>query len=444
MKNSNIWDTCLGIIEQKVSKQPFDMWFPPTHLRSLTEKEACIEVPNRFFKEWFEEHYIQLISDVLKTALNKDELNVTIIISTENKKDTDKQRENEAKTLKQRERGIYLNPKYTFNTFVVGTCNQFAHASARAVAGAPAIAYNPLFIYGGVGLGKTHLMNAIGNFIWEKNLTIKLVYTPAEQFTNELITSLRYGRMVEFRNKYRNMEVLLIDDIQFIAGKNSTQEEFFHTFNTLYEYQKQIVISSDRFPKDINQIDDRLKSRFEWGLIADIQPPDVETRVAILLKKASSEGIVISLEVAQFIADRIKTNIRELEGSLIRLGAHASFTKKAITIDFAKSVLKDIFDEKERLITVDLIQKQVADYFEIRLADLRSKKRTKEIATARQIAMYLSKNLTTLSLSEIGKNIGGKNHATVIHACKQIEDKKAKDENLQAKIDALMGLIKGE
>jgi len=317
----------------------------------------------------------------------------------------------------------YLNPRFNFENFVVGSSNQFAHAAARAVAEKPYKAYNPLFIYGGVGLGKTHLMHAIAHHLISKNARIKICFISTESFMNEMITCIRYDRMPQFRNKYRNMDVLMVDDIQFLSDKERTQEEFFHTFNALYDARKQLVISSDRYPKEIQNLEERLRSRFEWGLLADIHPPDLETKVAILRKKAEIDGIRLPDEVNLFLANKIRSNVRELEGSLIKLGAYASLSGQEVSIDLAKEVLKDFLDQKERVVTIEKIQKRVSEHFNVRVGDLKSKKRTQSIVFPRQIAMYLCRKLTEKSLPEIGKSFGGKDHTTVIHSCRNIESK---------------------
>jgi chromosomal replication initiator protein len=331
-----------------------------------------------------------------------------------------------------------LNPKYTFNSFVIGNSNRFAHAASLAVAEAPAKAYNPLFIYGGVGLGKTHLMHAIGHYILQNNPKSKVVYVSSEKFTNELINSIKDDKNVDFRNKYRNVDVLLIDDIQFIAGKERTQEEFFHTFNALYEADKQIILSSDRPPKEIPTLEDRLRSRFEWGLIADIQAPDFETRIAILKKKADVENLNIPNEVMVYIATKIKSNIRELEGALIRIVAYSSLTNKEISVDLAAEALKDIIsNEQNKQVTIDLIQDIVANYFNLKVDELKSSRRTRNIAFPRQIAMYLSRKLTDMSLPKIGEEFGGRDHTTVIHAYEKISTNLKKDESLKNVINDL-------
>ncbi len=443
MEIKELWNKTLSIIEGKIPPQGFEMWFKPIKLLSVSDKEAVIEVPNRFFKEWIEDRYQNLVTETLERFAEKNGLFLKISISKKDKEGIKKNEYKKEEKTHGAERGLNLNLKYTFENFVVGLSNQFAHAAARAVSEKPAMSYNPLFIYGGVGLGKTHLMNAIGNNIIITNPRLKLVYMPSELFTNELITSIRYQKMEEFRNKYRGIDVLLMDDIQFIAGKERTGEEFFHTFNTLYETHKQIVISSDRFPKEMPEIEERLRSRFEWGLIADIQPPDLETKVAILERKAETEGIQLSKEVALFIASKVKTNIRELEGCLIRLGAYSSLKKVAISLEMAKDTLRDIIDEKERPITVEQIQKMVADNFGIKTQEMKVKKRTRDIAYPRQIAMYLCRTLTKVSLNEIGKHFGGKDHSTVIHATKLIEEKINRDEELKEKIGAIIKTLKG-
>ncbi len=338
-----------------------------------------------------------------------------------------------------------LNPKYTFDSFVIGNSNRFAHAASLAVAESPAKAYNPLFIYGGVGLGKTHLMHAIGHYILNNNPKSQVVYVSSEKFTNELINSIKDDKNVEFRNKYRNIDILLVDDIQFIAGKERTQEEFFHTFNALYEANKQIIISSDRPPKEIPTLEDRLRSRFEWGLIADIQAPDFETRMAILKKKADVEKLNIPNEVMVYIATKIKSNIRELEGALIRIVAFSSLTNKEISVDLASEALKDIISSKQtRQVTIDIIQEVVANYYNLKIEDLKSARRTRNIAFPRQIAMYLSRKLTDMSLPKIGEEFGGRDHTTVIHAYEKISNNLKKDESLQNAINELNKRIKSK
>ncbi|MBF0328945.1 MAG: chromosomal replication initiator protein DnaA [Nitrospirae bacterium] len=431
------WLKSLSAIAQKVGENSFDLWFKPMKMVQFKDKNLIIEIPNRFYREWVDDNYPQLLSETIESLLG---YKITVKFKISEKEDAaikriENKHENRRKELGKR--GIYLNPKYIFENYVVGTSNQFAHAAAKRVAENPGGSYNPLFIYGGVGLGKTHLINAIGNFIVDKQSTTSVCYISAEQFTNEVISAMRHDRMADFKSKYRNTEVLLIDDIQFIAGKTATQEEFFHTFNALYEKQKQIVISSDRAPIEISDITDRLRSRFSMGLIADIQSPDIETKMAIIYKKALTEKMSISEDVAHFIASKIKSNIRDLEGCLIRLGAHASLTATTINLDLAKAVLKDLMLDDDKPVTVELIQKIVCEYFGIKIQDIKAKKRTKEIANARQIAMFLAKQYTEHSLSEIGRFFGGKDHATVIYACKQVEERMLQEENFRKNIENL-------
>jgi chromosomal replication initiator protein len=438
-----IWDKSLSKIAEKVGDSTFDLWFKPIKLLQLKDKTILLEIPNRFFRDWIEDNYPTIIADAVESILGYP---LTVKYKTAEKEDAalrmmDSRLENRRNKLASR--GIYLNPRYTFDTFVVGPSNQFAHAAAIRVGENPGYAYNPLFIYGGVGLGKTHIINAIGNAIVDKNPGMIVCYVSAEQFTNEVISSIRHEKMAELKEKYRNVDVLLIDDIQFISGKTTTQEEFFHTFNSLYEKQRQIVISSDRSPMEIADITDRLRSRFSMGLIADIQPPEVETKVAIIYKKADTEKLSINDEVAYFIATKIKSNIRELEGCLIKLGAHASLTGMPIDINMAKNVLKDLISEDDKPITIETIQKAVCEYFGVKAQELKTKKRTKEVANARQIAMYIAKQHTQLSLSEIGRCFGGKDHATVIYACKQIEDRRSRDENLNKSIENINKKLRG-
>jgi chromosomal replication initiator protein len=443
MDLKNTWDSTLKIIEEKVGTQTFELWFKPIKLLHLNDQNIILEVPNRFFKEWIEDHYHGIITETLERFL-KEKTRIEFRIR-ENTGDSELKkietiRENRRTRLANR--GIFLNPKYTFENFVVGGCNQFASAAGLAIARSPGKAYNPLFIYGGVGLGKTHLMQAIGNMIIDESRDVKLLYTPAEQFTNEFVYSMRSNRMESFKNRYRNLDIILIDDIQFIAGKSGTQEELFHTFNTLYDSHKQIVFSSDRPPRDISPITERLRSRFGMGLIADIQIPDIETKEAILGKKSKIEGIPLPQDVIHFLASKIRSNIRELEACMIRLGAHSSLSGTPITIEMTKEVLKDLIREEAGVLGIDSIQKTVCEYYRLKIQDLKTKKRTKEIAFPRQIAMYLSKILTDSSLSDIGKNFGGKDHSTVIHACKQVETRRKKDEEFDRKMEYLAKKIK--
>ena len=442
MTLEDIWNSSLSKIEERVGNNVVELWFRPIKLSQLKEQQATLEIPNRFFKDWIEDNYPDIIAESIENNLGYP---VTVRYRIAEKIDPDvKKTDMRLESRRQRlaSRGIHLNPKYTFENFIIGPSNQFAQAAAKAVAEAPGRAYNPLFVYGGVGLGKTHLITAIGNAVVDKSPNTIVLYVSAEQFTNEVVSAIRHEKMSELKEKYRNVDLLLLDDIQFIANKTQTQEEFFHTFNAIYEKQKQIVISSDRPPKEIGSVTDRFRSRFSMGLIADIQPPELETKVAILLKKAEMERIHVSEGIAYYLASRVKSNIRELEGCLIRLCAQASLTGKPINEEMAKNILQDLIEEEEKLVTADQIQKVVCEHFGLKLSDMKAKKRTKEIALPRQIAMYLCKQLINISLNDIGKNFGGKDHATVIYACKQVEDKRAKDEVFDRMVENLLRKIK--
>lgn len=441
---ADLWNKALGNIEKKISKPSFDTWLKATKAHALQGDSLIITAPNEFARDWLEERYSQLISDILE-EITGEELGVKFIIPQNQKEEefdlqiSSKQKKKEEETTEQ----TILNSKYTFDTFVIGSGNRFAHAASLAVAEAPAKAYNPLFIYGGVGLGKTHLMHAIGHYVLDHNPSAKVVYLSSEKFTNEFINSIRDNKGAEFRDKYRNVDVLLIDDIQFLAGKESTQEEFFHTFNTLHEESKQIIISSDRPPKEIPTLEDRLRSRFEWGLITDITPPDLETRIAILRKKAKADGLDIPNEVMLYIANQIDSNIRELEGALIRVVAYSSLINKDINADLAAEALKDIVpSSKPRVITIHDIQKVVGEHFSVKLEDFKAKKRTKSIAFPRQIAMYLSRELTDFSLPKIGEEFGGRDHTTVIHAHEKISKLLVSDSLLQKQLKEIHELLK--
>jgi len=398
-----------------------------------------IRVPNPLFKDWLTKHYAGVISEAM-AEMKKSGLPVNFVAESAGDGATVplvfEERTGDPRETPSSPAGLSgLNPRYTFDTFIVGSSNQFADAACRAVAEAPSRSYNPLFIYGGVGLGKTHLMHAIGQYVLRHDRSVKITYISGERFMNEMINALRYVRIIDFRERYRTVDVLLVDDVQFIAGKEATQTEFFHTFNALYDSQKQIVISSDCPPHQIPSLEDRLRSRFEWGLIADIQPPDLETKVAILKKKAEAEAVPLPDDVAIYIAGRIKSNIRELEGSLIRLIAYASLTGQEITPSLAQEVLKNVIDHEEKAVTIEIIQKFISDYYNLRLADLKSRNNSKSIAMPRQVAMYLCKALTHASLPEIGRSFGGKHHSTVIHSIRKIEDLRRKDANF----NTLMG-----
>lgn len=405
-------------IAAAISNDSYSTWFEPLELLEFSDGVCKLLVPNDFFRNWLKENYEPLILGLIKEITNED-----VRIEYQNKKD-EKNKQKKVVVHKKSEIKNSFNTLYTFENFVVGASNQFANAACLAVANNPGKTYNPLFIYGGVGLGKTHLLHAIGNFLilYNKISPEKICYTSSEVFTNEMINSIRYDRMEEFRNRFRKMDVLLIDDIQFIAGKERTQEEFFHTFNSLYENMKQIVVTSDKLPRNIENFEERLKSRFEWGLIADIQTLDLETKVAILNKKAEINTIILPIDVAFFIASNVDDNVRSLEGSLIRIGAFASLKNIPITIDLAKEIMGHMIAEKKKEITIDIIIKEVANYYSIKIQDLKSEKRVRSIIIPRQIAIYLSRKLTDSSLAGIGEKFGGKDHATIIHSIKKIEE----------------------
>jgi chromosomal replication initiator protein len=435
-----MWDRVLAFVSEEVPKQVFDTWFAPIRLQGIDDSGAKIAVPNRFFADWLTQHYRDLLTEGLSRANGGGTMDVAFVVDRKAEaraeEGTAAPGAGRSQTAARPRRGIQLNPKYTFTSFVVGAGNQFAHAACMAVAEQPAKAYNPLFIYGGVGLGKTHLLNAIGNHVAD-HTDLRIAYVTTEQFTNEVINSIRYDKMIDLRKRYRNIDMLMIDDIQFLAGKERTQEEFFHTFNALYEARKQIVLSSDRFPKDMPDIEERLRSRFEWGLIADLQPPDVETRIAILRKKSEDEGIVLPEDVIHFLATTMKNNIRELEGSLVRLGAYSSLTGQAITLEMAKNVLRDLIGDKKKIIVLDDIQEAVSARFHVKISDLKSRRRSKTLVHPRQIAMYLCRELTDASFPEIGRHFGGKDHTTIIHACKQIAKARETDSALNATLESL-------
>ena len=429
----NLWDEILARIETKVNRHSFYTWFKPTAFVAEDPKAVTVRVPSTLFKDWLTKHYSGVINEALN-ELKKANLEVNFV--AEGLADTVPiaLSPDEAATLENPPPPATispgpagLNPRYTFDSFIVGSSNQFAHAACRAVAEAPSRSYNPLFIYGGVGLGKTHLMHAVGQYVLQHDPNLKLTYISSERFMNEMINAVRYDRVIDFRERYRSVDVLLVDDIQFLSGKEGTQTEFFHTFNALYDSQKQIVISSDRPPHEIQSLEERLRSRFEWGLIADIQPPDLETKIAILKKKAETEIVPLPDEVAIYIAGKIKSNIRELEGSLIRLIAYASLTGQEISLELTQEVLKNILDHDERAITIEVIQKHVADYYNLKLLDLKSRNNSKSIAMPRQIAMYLCKSLTHASLPEIGRSFGGKHHSTVIHSIRKVDELRKRD-----------------
>jgi chromosomal replication initiator protein len=431
----NLWDKILQHTERRVNPHSFATWFRPTRLERSDEDRLVVRVPTRLFCKRLTETYGQLLQAVL-TELGRPQLQLEFFCAeaepiTVNAPSPQAKLDFDAVNHQ-------LNPRYTFESFIVGASNQFAHAAAMAVADQPSKSYNPLFLYGGVGLGKTHLMQAIGHTLKRRNPSLRLTYISAEKFTNEVIASIRLERMAAFRDRFRNMDVLMVDDIQFIATRERTQEEFFHTFNALYDQQKQIVISSDCPPKEISSIEERLRSRFEWGLIADIQPPDLETKIAILQKKAESERVQIPDEVAEYIARAIKSNIRELEGALIRLMAYASLTGAVINLPTAQQVLKNIIETQEKKVTIEQIQKRVGEHFGLRAQDLKVRSNSKQIAFPRQVAMFLVKQLTSASLPEIGRQFGGKHHTTVLHSINKIELLRQSDKDLNKTINRLL------
>ncbi|MGM0446056.1 MAG: chromosomal replication initiator protein DnaA [Bacillota bacterium] len=455
----HIWNQTLYEIKDKLSNPSFKTWFSNTKPVDLKDDNILmIEVPNDFIKDWIETRYNQLITDVIQN-LTDSNLKCRFYTEEELKELLDDESEEEPKSKesnhKEKKKNIKdkneeeynintnLNPKYSFDSFVVGNGNRFAHAAALAVAEAPAKAYNPLFLYGDVGLGKTHLMQAIAHYILKHNPDNKVVYVSSETFTNELINAIKDDRTASFRNKYRNIDILLVDDIQFLANKERTQEEFFHTFNSLHEANRQLIISSDRPPKEIPTLEERLRSRFEWGLITDIQKPDLETRIAILRKKADMENLKVPNEVIIYIANNIQSNIRELEGALIKVIAYSSLVDKDIDTDLAENALKDLIVENKepREVNIDLIKDVVVDYYNLKNEDMTSKKRTQKIAFPRQIAMYLSRELTDLSLPHIGEEFGGRDHTTVIHAYNKIEEKIEEDSKFSNVVDKIISRI---
>jgi len=451
----SIWDKTLADLKAQVSDQTFTVWFDPIKPINLNDKGVTLGVPNDFFKDWLSERYMPLIKASFSQARGRQtDILFSVVKSAENQ-DASPVKETPSKEKKGLFRSLFpkqgasvglthtgVNPRYTFDSFVIGPSNRFAHAACLAVSESPAKTYNPLFIYGGVGLGKTHLMHAMGNSILLQAPRLKIVYISSEDFTNQLIGAIQTRSTEKFRAMYRSVDILLIDDIHFIAGKEATQEEFFHTFNALYDAHKQIIMSSDRSPKEISSLEERLVSRFEWGLVTDIQPPDFETRMAILKKKGEQETLQISDDVLYFLAENIRSNIRELEGGLIRLVAFSKMFGKSVSVDLAKEVLKGMLKEGSKKVNVDHIQKKVAAYFNIAHEDMKAKKRTQTLAYPRQIAMYLSREMTDLSLPEIGAYFGGRDHTTVIHACTKIEKAIKDSEDVHTLIEHLISVIK--
>jgi chromosomal replication initiator protein len=459
MSSLTVWDQVLSRIEDQVGKHSFSTWFKPTSLLADVGNRLSIRVPNPLFVEWLPKHYSVVLAEALRDVGRGDVKLIFVPEGSEKpKSDEPDPGGNGTPSIPRRlntpnfdvdpvqeeppQRAGSLIPRYTFDTFIVGPSNQFAHAACRAVAETPSRSYNPLFIHGGVGLGKTHLMHAIGHYVVQHHPGLVLTYISSERFMNEMINAVRFDRILDFRSRYRSVDVLLVDDIQFVSGKEGTQNEFFHTFNALHDAQKQIVISSDRPPHEIPALEERLRSRFEWGLIADIQVPDVETKAAILKRKAEEEGVPLANDVAMFMASRIKSNVRELEGSLIRLIAYSSLTTKPLTIELAQDVLKNVIDHDEKAVTIEQIQKHVADYYHLKVHELKSRNNSKSVAMPRQVAMYLCKSLTHASLPEIGRSFGGKHHSTVIHSIKKVEEMRKTNGEFDKQVGNLIEQIK--
>lgn len=422
-----VWDDVLARVETKVNRYSYYQWFQHTSLLEDYGHTLVIRVADPMVVDWLTKHYGVIITEALSEVGRPG---TQLKFEPEGAPAAAPQAPALVTPLDEPEpvAGVGgLSPRYSFETFIVGASNQFAHAACRAVAEAPSRSYNPLFLYGGVGLGKTHLMHAIGHYVLTQSPGLTLTYISAERFMNEVVNAIRYDRILEFRERYRSVDILLVDDIQFIVGKERTQTEFFHTFNALHDAQKQIVLSSDCPPHQISELEERLRSRFEWGLIADIQPPDLETKIAILKRKAEAEAVALPDDVALYIASRSKSNIRELEGSLIRLLAYASLKGQEVSMPLVQDVLRDVLRAEERAVTIDMIQKFVADYYQLKLTELKSKNNSKSVALPRQVAMYLCKALTSASLPEIGKSFGGKHHSTVIHSIRKVEDLRQKD-----------------
>ena len=433
----NAWDKFLELVKSRVSINTYTTWFQPTRLSRADGDNLYVQIPSTVFRQVLTRTYGEIVKAVFH-QLGTPNSKVHYVCTEEEAAPAAAVAPPKQSKLDFETNDHQLNVRYTFDSFVVGKSNEFAHAASRAVAEQPSKAYNPLFLYGGVGKGKTHLMHAIGHTIKKRNPAMRLCYVSAEKFTIEVINSLRFDRMITFRDRFHTVDVLLVDDIQFIAGKERTQEEFFHTFNALYEQQKQIVISSDCLPKDINSIEERLRSRFEWGLIADIQPPDLETKIAILQKKGENEHVQIPDDVAEYIARAIKSNIRELEGALIRLMAFASLTGAHIDLVTAQQVLKNLIDTQEKKVTIEQIQKRVGEVYGIRAQDLKVRSNSRVIAFPRQVAMFLVKQLTSASLPEIGRQFGGKHHTTVLHSIHKIANQRQTDKELNKTINRLL------
>jgi chromosomal replication initiator protein len=432
-----LWERLLEAVGRRLPTAVVDSWVRPCRLIAVEGDHLRIATPNTFSRNWLLEHHLAVLKSAAQECIGGDP---RLSIEVDDRLESRAPEPSPFATPPAIAPGTVegLNPRYTFESFVVGSSNQFAQAACQAVAELPSRAYNPLFIYGGVGLGKTHLLHAVGHQSARLFPGLTVVYLSSERFTNELINSIRYDRTAEFRGRYRTIDLLLIDDIQFISGKERTQEEFFHTFNDLYESRKQIIVSSDCPPKDIPELEERLRSRFEWGLIADIQPPDFETRVAILKKKAALERVILPDDAAYLIGGRVKSNIRELEGSLTRMIAFCALTGREMNVDLAQEVLSELWGDEEKIITIDQVQRKVCDLFGVKPSDLKAKTRTKTIAFPRQVAMYLARKLTHASLAEVGRNFGGKDHTTVLHAVDKITALLEEDPKLRRTIDTLI------
>ncbi|MEK8128938.1 chromosomal replication initiator protein DnaA [Paenibacillus filicis] len=442
------WQQVLSILQKRVSKPSYETWLISTRAVAFNESTVVICTPNNFARDWLENRYTKHIKEAVYDYTGK-QVELKFIIESDDETHsfgappTPVLPPAKSRSAAEETFAHMMNAKYTFDTFVIGSGNRFAHAASLAVAEAPAKAYNPLFLYGGVGLGKTHLMHAIGHYVLEHNPSARVMYISSEKFTNEFINAVRDNRGEDFRNKYRTIDVLLIDDIQFLAGKEGTQEEFFHTFNALHEERKQIIISSDRPPKEIPTLEERLRSRFEWGLITDIQPPDLETRIAILRKKAKAENLDIPNEAMVYIANQIDTNIRELEGALIRVVAYSSLINKDITSHLAAEALKDIIpSSRPRVITIQDIQQKVGEFYGLKMEEFKARKRTKMVAFPRQIAMYMAREMTDFSLPKIGEAFGGRDHTTVIHAHEKISEAIKADQELYKIIQNITEKVK--
>ncbi len=445
------WARITDVLRERIGAQNFETWFRPASLVAVNDSAADLQLPNKFFVDWIGDHYQDALLESVRTILGAQIQRVSLRVNPNPQGElfpgpaASRERDaSETPVPKRSGRRGGLVPRYTFTNFVVGASNKFAHAAAEAVANKPGEHYNPLFIYGGVGLGKTHLINAIGHQVLERSSTAKVGYFSAESFMNELITAIREKRMDDFKNRFRKLDVLILDDVQFLAGREQTQVEFFHTFNTLHESRRQIVLSSDKFPKDIPQLEERLRNRFEWGLIADIQAPDIETRVAILLRKAELEGLTLTPDVALFLASKFAANIRELEGSLTRLGALASLYKKPISLEFAREVLKDLVKDRRTQVTVESVQQIISNQFAVKVTDLKSPKRTRNLAFARQVAMYLSRKLANASMPSIGEKFGNRDHSTVFHAIQVIEKRREEDPGFHATLEGLERMIESQ